>query len=472
MKNLFTFALLLMVIGCQSHAPADLAIQNITIIDVQSGEIIENQTVIIRDQRIAEIHNNSSGVDAVRVIDGSGKYLIPGLWDMHVHFRGGEELIDENRNLLPLYIANGITTIRDGGGDITPSVLEWAGQIERGERVGPTIFTSGPKLDGPNPRWGGSLEIESAHQIPAAIDSLEQLGVDYVKIYDSTLSGKLFMAIIKEAERRGLPVTGHMPFELIFKETVESGLSATEHIFYAFKGSSSEEESITREMRERRGTDNPMGFREMLVRLMETQDEEYASNLYRAMTEQGTGIIPTLHIMDVLANLKSRDHGDDEYLNYIGPGIQETYQGRLRAALNAPDGQVNIYDLPGYNDVVTAMANHGVRLYAGSDAGPYNTFVYPGISLHKELQQLVDAGLSPVQALQAATLHPPHFFGLQDSYGRVAEGFATDLLLLDANPLEHISHTERIYKVILNGETVYDKTDLEQMLEGLREIYD
>lgn len=472
MKNLLTLALLLTVLGCQTHMPADIAIQNINVIDVQNGEVIENQTVVIRNQRISEIHGADSEVDTARLIDGTGKYLIPGLWDMHVHFRGGEELIEENRNLLPLYIANGITTVRDGGGDITPSVLEWINQIDRGELTGPTIFTSGPKLDGPNPRWGGSIEIESAEQIPAAIDSLESLGVDYVKIYDSTLSGDLFMAIVEEADRRGLPVTGHMPFELIFEETVKQGLSATEHIFYAFKGSSSEEEEITREMMERQGTDNPMGFREMLVRLMESQDEEHSADLYQAMVEYETGIIPTLHIMDVLANLKNRDHSSDEYLDYIGPGIQETYQGRLRAALNAPDDQLNIYDLPGYGNVVTAMANQGVRIYAGSDAGPYNTFVYPGISLHRELQLLVDAGLTPAQALQAATYHPPHFFDLQDSYGRVSEGYAADLLLLDANPLENISHTERIHMVIVNGHKVYEKSGLVRMLEELRELYE
>jgi len=464
MKQILSL-LLIFLVSCQVQT-SDIAIQNVNVVDVESGEIVENQSVLIRDGIIANIKPYDSGLEAEMVIDGTGKYLIPGLWDMHVHFRGGEELIKENKNLLPLYIVNGITTVRDGGGNITPSVLEWRSQIEAGELLGPKIFTSGPKIDGSDARWDGSIAIDRADQIPAALDSLDSLGVDYVKIYDSTLPYELFLPIVEQASERGYPVTGHMPFEVMFSESIEKGLSATEHIFYAFKGHSAKEGEITQELIDRRGSDNPMGFLEVLQRVTDSQDDETAQALYQTMIEHGNGIIPTLHIMDVLANLKVRNHADDEYLDYIGPGIRETYEGRYQAALNAPDDQPNIYDLPEYRPLVTEMMSNGVRIYAGSDAGPYNTFVYPGISLHKELEIFVESGFTPAEALRTATINPPAFFDLQEKYGQVIEGFTADLLLLDANPLTDISNTQQIYRVIINGELVYDRDELDGMLKS------
>jgi len=467
----FISTLLLLIVSCRFQPEHDMIIQNVHIVDTTSGELLENRTVMINNGSITGIETAGKESIADRVIEGTGKYLIPGLWDMHVHFRGGEELIDENRDLLPLYIANGVTTVRDAGGDITPSILEWISQIESGELTGPKIFTSGPKLDGPNARWAGSVPIESSVDIISALDSLENLGVDYVKIYDSTLDPEFFLPIIDEAVKRGLPVTGHMPFDVIFSESVEHGLSATEHIFYAFKGQSSEEAAITNEFIERRGSDNPLGMGEMLARLSETQDSAHAAELHQLMVENGTGIIPTLHIMDVLGNLKVWDHSEDEYLSYIGPGIQETYQGRYQAALRAPDNQPNIYNIPGFGATVTEMMRNGVRVYAGSDAGPYNTFVYPGISLHKELEQFVENGFTPAEALRTATVNPPSFFDLENQYGQVQEGFKADLVLLDENPLDDIAHTREIYMVILNGTDLYTIEDLDGMLERLREKY-
>lgn len=469
MKHILSI-LILFFVSCQLQT-ADMVIQNVHVVDVESGEVVENQSVFIRDGIIADIKPYDSEVDAERVINGTGKYLVPGLWDMHVHFRGGEELIDENKKLLPLYIANGITTVRDGGGDITPSVLEWREQVESRDLVGPKIFTSGPKLDGPDARWAGSIPIENVDEIPAALDSLEGLGVDYVKIYDSTLSGHLFLTVVEQASERGFPVTGHMPFEVIFSESVEKGLSATEHIFYALKGHSSEEHEITQELIERSGSENPMGFLEVLQHVTDSQDDETAQALYQTMIEHETGLIPTLHIMDVLANLKVRNHAEDEYLDYIGPGIRETYEGRYQAALRAPDDRPNIYDLPEYRPLVTEMMSNGVRIYAGSDAGPFNTFVYPGISLHKELEIFVEAGFTPAEALRTATINPPYFFELQDKYGQVKEGFTADLLLLDSNPLDDIGNTQQINRVIINGESIYNEDDLAEMLDELREMY-
>ncbi|MCC5913882.1 MAG: amidohydrolase family protein [Balneolaceae bacterium] len=464
MKSLPLFALILLLfVACSEEQPFHLVIENVNILDVESGDILENRYLYIRDGVISEITETPSDVESAETIDGSGRWLIPGLWDMHVHFRGGEELIEENANLLPLYIAHGVTSVRDAGGDVTPSIMEWRSEIQNGERSGPYIYTSGPKIDGPGYRWPGSIAVENLDDIHAAMDSLESIGVDFVKVNDSALNPELFLPAIQAARERNLPVTGHMPFEVIFSESVEAGLTATEHIFYAYKGASSDEQAITRELVESRGTDNPLGFLGALMRVSETQNESTLLELSELMIEEGTGIIPTLYIMDVLANLRHIDHTEDEFLNYIGPGIQETYRGRLELALQASDDQPNIYDLPGYSELVRQLDENGVTIYAGSDAGPYNSFVYPGISLHKELQLLTDSGLSPAAALRAATVNAASFFDKDNQYGLIREGFKADLVLLNSNPLQNIQYTTDIRYVIQNGNRIYGEGEIDEI---------
>lgn len=436
-------------ISCSSQFPADVVIHNANIIDVETGDIAKGQTIEIRDGTIAAIHSNAPDIVANDSINASDKYVMPGLWDMHVHFRGGDSLVTENKDLLDLFIANGVTTVRDAGGDITPAILEWKKQIEHGEIDGPRIFTSGPKLDGEEPSWAGSIELTSVDQVPAAFDSLESLNVDYVKLYDSTIPADVYLAAIEEAEKRELPVTGHMPFTVDFNDAVVAGLDATEHMYYVLKGSSSKEEQITESVRE-----GEYGFWEALSEVIETYDKETARKTYEQMAEAGTGIVPTLHIGKVLANLNEVDHSDDEYLRYIGEGIQETYQGRLQSARNqseeATQRRHNLREQ--FVNMIPDLHEAGVSILAGSDTGPYNSFVYPGISLHKELQELVAAGLTPLEALKTSVINGPEFFDVADQYGKVKQGYSADLLLFNSNPLEEIENTEDIHEVIVQGE--------------------
>ncbi|MEX0905363.1 MAG: amidohydrolase family protein [Balneolaceae bacterium] len=483
MKPFFTCAIfLLFAFSCSETevdvSGAEIIIEDVNIVNIDGNDIQENQNVIIKEGRIDQIVSSSARFlsrsnSETTVIDGKDKYLLPGFWDNHVHFRGGEDLIEENKNLLPLFIVNGVTTVRDAGGDITPAILEWKNQIEAGELPGPDIFTSGPKLDGPEPGWAGSIELLSADEVPAALDSLEKLGVDYVKIYDSSITGDIFLAIVDEAEKRELPVSGHMPYSILFNETVERGLDATEHLYYVLKGSSSEEEEITEEIMRRQDTDNPLGFWTALDSVLETFDEEAARNTYRNMARHHTAAMPTLRIGGILSNLKNTDHSGDEYLNYIGPGIIETYNGRLQSALRASDEATeNRLELQQkFISMVPEMHDAGVAILAGSDSGPYNTYVYPGISLHEELEALVDAGLSPAEALQTSAQNGAGFFGLESLYGKAEPGFIADLVLLDENPLDNIQNTRLIHAVILNGHQIYQREQLDHMLDGLEKLY-
>lgn len=477
----FIFPTFFLIAGCgpaEQESDADLMIAHVNIVDIENDSLLSDRTVYIRNGMIERITDSSqsppaSGAEGT-VINGTGKYLLPGFWDNHVHFRGGDELIQENKNLLPLFIANGVTTVRDAGGDLTLSILEWKEKIQSGELSGPNIFTSGPKLDGPDAAWAGSIELDSPDDVSGAIDSLEAAGADYVKIYDSTLSGEVFLAIIEETEKRVLPVTGHMPYSVLFGEAVERGLDATEHMYYALKGSSSGEEEITNEIIERQNTRNPLGFWEALQGILDSYSDKKAAETYQKMSRNNTAAVPTIHIGETLSTLKGSDHSDDEYLDYIGPGIKETYERRLRGAMNASveatRWRQNLQAK--FVSIVPEMKQAGVSILAGSDSGPYNTYVYPGISLHQELKALVDAGLSPAEALQTSAPNGAAFFGLENEYGKVEPGFRADLVLLDENPLEDITQTQNIYMVIREGKHIYDSVDLNRMLRDLKAIYE
>src|SRR5690606_19477378 len=216
------------------HKSYDILISNVKIVDVGSGKITEGKLVLIEGDTISRIvdEKDINKFNALQTMYAGGAFLMPGLWDMHVHFRGGDSLIEENKEFLPLFLAYGITTVRDAGGDITPSLLEWRDQITRGTLDGPRIFTPGPKLDGTRPAWPGSVKVTTAVEIESALDSLESIGADYVKMYDGNLSKEAFYDIIKAAENRRLKTTGHMPLTADFMEAVDLGLDGSEHMYY------------------------------------------------------------------------------------------------------------------------------------------------------------------------------------------------------------------------------------------------
>jgi hypothetical protein len=193
---------LFVLFGILSNAQVkniDLVINDINIIDVAHNKTLPHQTIYINKGKIILIEKSSakkSVSNVHKIINGTGKYIMPSLWDMHVHF-GGDTLIEENKMLLPLYIAMGISHVRDCAGDISPSVIEWKNQIQQNKLLGPTIFTSGPKLEGIKSIWPGDLEIGNEAEMNKALDSLQKLQVDFIKITDNTLAPELFLKSIQ-----------------------------------------------------------------------------------------------------------------------------------------------------------------------------------------------------------------------------------------------------------------------------------
>ena len=439
----------------------DLLILNASIVDVASGEILSDRLVGISGDTIRFVGEmaNTDNYEAAKTLDAENKFLMPGLWDMHVHFRGGDTLVEENKDFLPLFLAHGITTVRDAGGDITPSVLEWRNQIANGSLEGPRIFSSGPKLDGDDPAWPGSIQISNSEDIERALDSLEGMGVDYVKVYDGNLTKEMFYGIIQAAEKRGLKTTGHMPLSADYLEAIDYGLDGTEHMYYALKAGSPIADSLT---------DLNLGYG-MMDQIIETYDPELAQEVFEKMVANDVYVTPTVHIGKTLAQMLDVDHSKDSLLNYMGPGVRQSYQGRIESAKRArAAGSTSRAKMEQQtSSMLVPMYETGVKILAGSDSGAFNSYVYPGGSLHQELESFVEAGLSPQQALTTSVINGPSFFGLEEYYGGVSEGKVADLVLLENNPLENIENIREIEAVII-GDKIFRNEDLNEMLSEIK----
>lgn len=448
----------------------DVVINHVNVVDVLTGQILPNQVVAIARGKIVEVEPADQDSYAARqYVNGSGRYLIPGLWDMHVHFRGGDSLIAANKKSLTLFLAHGITTVRDAGGDLTPSVMQWRRDMAAGQLLGPRIFTSGPKIDGPGAYWPGSLEVETPAQISKALDSLQRLKVDYVKIYDSKISGPAYLNTIAQAQRRGLKTTGHMPYSVTLGEAVKRGLDATEHLYYVFKACSGKEDSLTALVRNSLNTPKPLGLFAMLPAVYDTYSPVAAARIFALMAKHHTAAVPTLYIQKTLAELPANDHSQDTLRAYIDPRIQATYVRRLAgarqqsAAANAFSRKLNAK----FMTLIPLLQAAGVPLLAGSDSGAFNSFIYPGASLQDELGLLVQAGLTPVQALRAATINGAQFMGVAGRSGSITPGKDADLVLLTANPLADIANIKKIDAVVSRGKA-YPAPTLANLMRAIK----
>ncbi|SHJ69803.1 Imidazolonepropionase [Arenibacter nanhaiticus] len=466
MKTILS-TLLLLIAAAFARAQdktADLIIHSVKVMDIQTGKIRKDRAIVIQDEKILAVIPNKKVKDYTTsgLIDGGNRFAMPGLWDMHVHF-GGDNIVEENKNLLPLYLAHGVTTVRDCAGDISDKVIEWRDAINEGSLNGPTIFTSGPKLEGINSIWPGDLEIGSSSELFQALDSLETLKVDFVKITDNTLRPQLYLEALKEVRKRGWEITGHSPGALTLQEVMDAGLSGVEHIYYAWRAGVKDEESLAKsiEKGEIRG-------RAVNEYILENFDTAAAMRTYREMARKGVAVTPTLNSSHTVVFLDQNDHKNDPYLQYIGKGLQRTYEWRVNRAAQDDAAAIakrhEVFEKSA--SILPLLQKAGVKIMAGTDAGYLNSFNFPGIGIHQELALLVHYGLTPLEALQASVINSPDFLH-KNNYGKIASGKKADIVLLNANPLKDIQNTQRIHAVIAKG-IHYDRTALDQMLEAVK----
>ncbi len=456
--------------GQQQDAPAQaIAIRNVSVIDVTTGTVRPNVTVRIADGRIAAIDPDAKAQAATaRVVDGSGKFLIPGLWDMHVHW------YDER--FLPLFTANGVTGVRQMWG--MPMHFDWRERVRAGRLVAPRQYIASTIVDGPNPVWPGSLVVADAAAAGSAIEKLKTSRFDFVKVYER-LPREAYFAIAAESKARGLSFGGHVPRDVSAVEAAKAGQRSIEHLSGVLYGASSAEDEIrSRRAELLKGGEAikgiPVATRDALLklndRLLATYDDARASALFAAFANQGTWHCPTLTVLRSMASLDDPAFTSDPRLKYMPASIRSAWMpaNDARLATKRPvDYALDRRVFRKHLQVVGAMRRAGVKFIAGTDV--LNPFAFPGFSLHDELALLVEAGLTPLEAIQSATVNAAEYVGQSKEVGTIEAGKAADLVLLDANPLENIGNTKRIAAVVIGGRLL-QRPDLDRALTDVERI--
>jgi hypothetical protein len=466
----FKSAALLLAAALASGAPfvsqsAPLALTHVNVIDGISGSIQRNMTVTISDGRISAVESSGRArvPQSARVIDASGKYLIPGLWDMHVHW------YDER--FLGLFVANAVTSVRQMWG--MPLHLKWRDRIGRAELLGPRFAIASPIVDGPNPVWPRSTVVREEAGARQTVREIKRMGYDFVKVYDR-LPRDAYIALLEEARRLDLSVSGHVPMSVRAADASDAGQKTIEHLSGVLYGASTAEDELTRRNLElskgaeaSKGIDPPTrtARRELRELLLATYDPAKAKALFATFVKNGTWQCPTLTVIRSIASLDDPGFTTDARLRYMPRSIAESWYPQSDARLTTKTPADYALDRRVYRkqlEIVGAMHRAGVRLLAGTDV--LNPYAFPGFSLHDELALLVEAGLSPMEALRTATVNPAAYLGLSDRLGSIAPGKLADLVLLDASPIDNIANTKRIAAVIVAGRLL-QRSELDGLLE-------
>ena len=432
-------------------APEPVAIQHVSVVNVVNGRIQKDTTVLLTDGTITAIGRNIP-VKMTKVVDGTGKFLIPGLWDMHVHCCNADD------HFFPLFLANGVTGIRDMAGPLE-ELKTCRSNVDNGMLLGPRMAFSGPILDGPKPIWPDiSIAVGTAEEGRKAVQTVQQSGADFIKVY-SLLPRDAYFAIADEAKKRHMVFAGHVPDGITAVEASNAGQKSFEHLLSVLTGCSSKENELRA---------NPVPGRtqmELTRTVISSYDPARAKALFALFRKNGTWQCPTLTVLNALAHLDDSAFRNDPRLAYLPGDIisfwNATNDFRLKSYTH-DDWEANRLRFAKQCEVVGMMSRSGVDILAGTDTP--NPYAFPGFGIHDELALLVKCGLTPQQALQAATINPARYFGWEHKMGMVEVGKVADLVLLDANPLEDIHNTTKIAAVFVRGRYL-DRATLGQMLK-------
>jgi imidazolonepropionase-like amidohydrolase len=443
------------VAAALTGAPAPpLVIERVTVIEGE-GPARPGQTVVIEGSRIAAVGGSrevAAPKDA-RVVDGAGKFLIPGLWDMHVHVAFPSKKHPQGV-YLPALVAQGVTGVRDMGG--SPELIaERRKEIAEGRLVGPRIVAAGPWLDGPRDNAAFRIIVTSAAQARDAVQSVKKAGGEFVKVHD-WLSREAYLAILAEARRQGLPVAGHLPVAVRAQEAAEAGQKSIEHLGSIMGGLlmafSSREAELRAEYVELKKKGDLAAFLHAFdaatnLKMLDGYDRAKAASLIADLKQHSVWQCPTL----VLLELNSKGY-------WISSKPAQETAGSEAAEDKAQLSRLFRQQLA----LVHAMKEAGLDFLAGTDLLPGMNY-----SVHDEMSLLVQTGFTPQEALKTATLNPARYLGLASSLGTVEKGKAADLVLLEANPLAAIHNTRKISAVVLGGRLLA-KPELDAMAAGAR----
>jgi len=431
-----------------AHQP--VAFVNVTVVPMDNHRLMQGQAVIVRKGRIDEV----GPIDTTRIpenalhIDGRGKYLMPGLVDMHAHVMEEDQLI--------LFIANGVTTVRNMAG--STEHLAWREKISQGDLVGPTIHTAGPIIDGDPPEWPESTIVATPEQARKVVAAQRKAGYDFLKVY-SNLTKEAYDALTEAAKSHDIPVAGHVPKDVGLAHALAARQRCIEHLDgYEVALVSDDGPSIERK-----------DFSHLFFWLH--LDASKIPGLVRKTREAGTWNCPTLVVLqkwvppDEANALLQRD--EFRYLspteldfhrpggNYLKGFTPEMYEAA--AAGDSPRKKLT-----------KALHDGGARILLGTDCP--NPLLVPGFSIHEELQNFVDAGLTPYEAIKAGTHDAAEFFDALDQFGTVTAGRRADLILLEANPLDDVKNIAKRVGVMVRGKW-YPQVDLQARLDALADKY-
>ena len=456
----------------QPQAAGALIIDGVAVVDVLRGVVRSPMRVVIRNGRIVSVERApraSLATEGDSVIDGRGKFLIPGLWDMHVHIDTTEAWF------FPLSIAAGVTSVRDMGAPLS-RVRAWKAPTKPGV-LRPTIIAAGPIVTGHVADTDSRLaRVVTPSQAGRVVDTLLDRGVDFIKVHD-WLSRESYLAVTTEARRRGSYVAGHLPIAVDPVDAVRARQRSIEHMGNGWSGlllfASADRhliDSVSKWANVEAGTSELMKHftPSWQRRLADSFSPTRARSLCRTLAGGGVWLTPTTYFSAYLT-LMPLDSSivNDPRLNYLPRSIRNLTQYVVpkerftRAARRSPN--VGVYEARAR--LIRICRDQGVRFLAGTDTGPYGPMI-PGFSLHDELARLVADGFTPLQALQAATINPARFFRATDTTGSITAGKRADLVLLDADPLTNINNIRRINAVVVNGRLV-TLAQRQQMLDSL-----
>ena len=385
-------------------------IDNVTIVDVANGRLEPRKTIVIEGKRITRIQNASRATRAAATLDGTGMFVIPGLWDMHVHafftndtarFHGTSQV------MLPLFIVNGVTGVRDLGSNLE-ATLGARDSIAAHQLIGPRMVVSGPMIDGPTTRYAAAIKVATPDEARAAVRMLKERGVDLIKT-QTLIPRDAYFALADEASRIGIPFEGHVPREITGLEAVTAHQRSFEHM---------------------------IGVTDTNTTLIAALAKNHVWQCPTVINSVGT----------------ARDFLEDPGLAFWLKGSVESWRKAAVTKLEAPDTAQRAFDDRARRRLALIKKLHDAKipLLAGTDA-PAGYDLVPGTSIHRELQLLVRAGLSPLEALQTATLNPARYFGKTADWGTVAPGKVADLVVLSRNPLQDIRNTLSVVAVVADG---------------------
>jgi imidazolonepropionase-like amidohydrolase len=428
------------------HAP--IAFTHVAVVDTAGASVQPDMTVVIEGDHIAAVGKakDLKMPGSAQVVDARGKFLIPGLWDMHVHtFRHDPR--SKNTWFFPLFIANGVTGVRDmwTTGEDFPQVVQFRKGLADGSFLGPRYGAVGWLVDGPDPIFSYSDVVRTPEEARDFVHRVKAAGIDFVKVY-TKLRPEEYFAIADEAKKVGIPFAGHVPDLVTAAAASDAGQRSMEHLRNVDLGCSAKEEELLKEK-----SWGPDQQKEML----DTFDQRKCEQLLERLAHNQTWQVPTLGVG--VPRVAS-----DPRTRYIPISLRAPTQPERATPTGGPQILMRNYR----SHLVAMMNKAGVLLLAGTDVS--NMRLFPGFSLHDQLVIFVQAGLTPGEALKTATYNPAKFLGMLDHLGTVEKGKLADLVLLDANPLDDIHNTQKIRAVVLNGRYL-DRAALDKMLLAAEE---